>query len=186
MQGHSQATKQLLVPSPSQVTKPSPPELRSLEEPPERHEATAGSVTLPLSSAQHTPSPRALQQKVHAQRTPRNVTAVTAGTATPTGAAPPTAGAQGILQSTGLTASPSLPKGISASLRNTLPLPIPSHPQQLLDCPSSAQNVPQSHPQPCPAQSKSLMGNNQELYQEGGSVPVLWLNLSKSQCLSLK
>lgn len=80
-------------------------------------------------------------------------------------------------------------QGISASLRDMWPLLIPSHCQQPLPCPSSAQKVPgpfATLPSSASAESRSLKGNHQELQKGGGSVPVLWLKLSKSQCLSLK
>lgn len=79
--GHSQATKQLPVPSPTQVTSSEPlhphsramPELSSLEEPPESHEATAGRCHLPLSSPHHRPS-----TKVSCTEDTKKVPAVTA------------------------------------------------------------------------------------------------------------
>lgn len=158
------------------------PGLTSLEEPPDSHEATAGrchpppELTFPHSSRY--PFSKSLMHRAH------NVTAVTAtqtwaGSLQPHGAThgrntkDPSRDGAHVHDSAAIPSSPSsrlYSQGISASLRNMWPLPIPSRPQQPLHCPSSAQNVshlllshvplPHSHPRPRSAASRSLTGES--------------------------
>lgn len=84
---------------------------------------------------------------------------------------------------------------ISASTRSTWHLPIPS---QVAQSPLSPKSPISTFWKTCPfvtlvltaSPSRKqifLMGaNNQKLYKGGRSVPVHWLNLSRSQCLCLK
>lgn len=171
------------------------PGLTSLEEPPDSHEATAGrchpppELTFPHSSRYL--FSRSLVPRAH------NVTAVTAtqtwaGSLQPHGAThgrntkDPSRDGAHVHDSAATPSSPSsrlYSQGISASLRNMWPLPIPPCPQQPLHCPSSAQNVPHLLPEPRPSAtltSTAALSSKQE--PDGGIIRSSRKEEDLSQC----